>query len=67
MGNVGGVVNTEPNWDGEEDGKVLVEEQAPELQEASSVNNGEANSEENQQGGGQLHHQDECTDEDKQF
>ena len=66
VGNVRRVVNAESDGDGEEDGEVLVQEQTPELQETSRVNDGEGDGEEDHQGGGQLHHQEEGADEDDQ-
>ena len=61
---MGRIINAEPNRDGHKDGECGVDCEAPEIGEASHVDNGKENSDQNDERGDEVCDEDEGADKD---
>ena len=64
MCNMGRIINTQPNRDGHKDGECGVDCEAPEIGEASHVDNGKENSDQDDERGDEVCDENEGADED---
>ena len=64
MGDVGAVVNTEPDCDDQIDAADCVDGQTPEVDEAANIDESEEDADEDNETGGEVLDEDESCDED---